>query len=700
MRTLTSKLFSKTSPLLHRLRRNPLPLPLPLPFLLSGKTLIRSIHDYSSNPNPNPETLPSRFLQPIPTNSPTPPPAAETEEDANMNEFLSRFVYSIRGKISEAYPDLPRDTRDSMLLIICQNVIARLDPAAAASDEPPIDLSEDLWKTILDVSASVNEAMRRDRVRAELRKYLHCDEVKQMCRFAGEVGIRGDFLRELRFKWAREKMEEVDFYRELERMRDQIKKEEDMEKGLIEVSEKPKITALPQRKGKIRYKIYGLDMSDPKWSEVSERLEEAEKQVVPEEARPVVGRSKRVEDRIMDLDPKKDDLKPVFKEFEEALSAKRVDWLALLDRINEHNEDLYFKAAELLLDEQTFNPSTRDYSKLIDAHSKAGRIQDAERTLNKMLEKGIQPDVLTSIVLIHMYSKAGDLNKTKEAFEKLRQENFQPDLRVYRSVITAYVNAGVPKQGETLIREMEEKGMKPTREIYLQVLRAFAGSGQVDGARRIVCTMQFAGIEPDLESYKLLIEAYSQAGDPDQARGHFDDMMRSGVKPDDQCTASMVSAYGKKNMLDKAVDLLLKLEKEGFEPGVATNAVLVGWFGKLKLVEEAELLVKKMKESGEELPVEVHVSLCEMYSRAGKEQKVRQLLKILEGRKNVMKGDQFERVVSGLVAGRLLNDAKRFYDVMQERGFTLSESVKVGLMAAQSIPRHEPAKKKIGKDGW
>lgn len=259
-----------------------------------------------------------------------------------MNEFLSRFVYFIRGKISEAYPDLPRDTRDSMLLVICQTVVARLG-AGVAADEPPMDLSEDLWKTILDVSASVSEAMRRDRVRAELRKYLHCDEVKQMCRFAGEIGIRGDFLRELRFKWAREKMEEFEFYRELDRMREQDKSEGEIEKGLIDVSEKPKITALPQRKGKISYKIYGLDMSDPKWAEVSERLEEAEKHIVPEEARPVVGRSKRVEDRIMGLDPEKDDLKPVFKEFEEALSARRVDWLALLDRIKEHNEDLYFK---------------------------------------------------------------------------------------------------------------------------------------------------------------------------------------------------------------------------------------------------------------------------------------------------------------------------------------------------------------------
>ncbi|KAG0461528.1 hypothetical protein HPP92_021825 [Vanilla planifolia] len=420
MRAAASLLVRRNS-FLHALRYSPLPVgclflyPLhssssPSP---SPSPSRRLLHDLPSNPTSNhADPLPSRLLQPIHNASPAAPGTDEEgEEDAAMNEFLSRFVWSIRGKISETYPDLSRDTRDAMILVICQKVVARLEPGSesTASSEPPFELSEDLWKTIWEVSAAVQEAMRRDRVRMELRKYLHCDEVKQMCRFASDVGIRGEFLRELRFKWAKGKLEEVDFYREIDRMREQVKIEEQKENGLIPDSKE-------------------------------------EKDVMPK-VQPVVGQSKRVEDKIMSLDPNKDDLQPLLKDFAETLSAKRVDLLALLNRIKERNEDLYFKAAELLLDEHTFDANIRDYSKLIDVHSKAGRIQDAERILNKMLEKGIQPDVLTSIILVHMYCKSGDLNRAKEAFEKLKQEGFQPDLAVYSSMITAYVNAGIPKQG-------------------------------------------------------------------------------------------------------------------------------------------------------------------------------------------------------------------------------------------------------------
>ncbi|XP_020272287.1 protein NUCLEAR FUSION DEFECTIVE 5, mitochondrial-like [Asparagus officinalis] len=253
-----------------------------------------------------------------------------------MNEFLSRFVHSIKPILSQSFPDLTKQTLDSMMLLICQRVAAEIDQSSQGT-APAVDLSEDLWKTINEVSKSVHDAMRRDRMRDELKKYLHHDDVKEMCRFAGDIGIRGDMLREFRFKWASEKLEEVEFYRNLEKIRENTSREEEEgEKSL-------KVEALPERKGKIKYKIYGLDLSDDKWAEVAERVEDAEGKYLKDEAKPVVGRSKRLEDKFFGLDWKKDDLMPVLKEWAEALEAKRVDWLALLERIKEKNVDMYFK---------------------------------------------------------------------------------------------------------------------------------------------------------------------------------------------------------------------------------------------------------------------------------------------------------------------------------------------------------------------
>ncbi|KAJ0962879.1 hypothetical protein J5N97_028001 [Dioscorea zingiberensis] len=693
MRALIPKFYRKSIVSHIRARIALLCDPIPIP-LIARIPPNRSIHDLPKPFNPalnlQNERLSSKILQSEPS------AIAETiEEDEPMNEFLSRFVFAIRPKLSAAFPDLARETLDSMLLVICQKVIAELDGAEVPAIDS-VELSPDLWETIREVSSSVHEAMRKDRLREEIKKYLHCDEVKEMCRFAGDVGVRGDFLRELRFKWAREKLDEVEFYRELDRIREQAKKEEENEGVEEEKRERPELVALPERKGKIKYKIYGLDLSDPKWTEVAERAEEAEKLIVPEEAKPIVGRCKKVDEKIIALDPVKDDLLPVLEEWKELLEPKRVDWLALLERIKERNSDLYFKVAEHILTEESFEAGIRDYSSLIDAHSKADRIEEAERILQKMMEKGIMPDILMSITLVHMYSKAGNLERTKETFKSLQQQGFPLDLKVYNSMIMAYVKAGIPQSGDSLLQDMEKRGIKPTKEIYMELLRAFAEQGQEKGAQRIVNSMQFAGIQPTLESTTLLIEANRRAGFDIEARGHFDNLAKFGLKPDDRCTASMIKVYLDKNHLDKALDLLLTLEKDGFQPGTATYTVLVDWMARLQMVEEAELLLNNITEKGE-APFEIHVSLCDMYCKARMQEKAHNSLKILEAKKHLLRADQFERIISSLLAGGFAENAKKFYNLMQAQGFKPSEPMRCSFMASQSIPLQQPNIRRGGK---
>ncbi|OVA09094.1 Pentatricopeptide repeat [Macleaya cordata] len=514
-------------------------------------------------------------LPPTPLHHESSPMAASSPSSETPNS-QTHFSPS---PISIAYPDCDKQTINEMLLVIVDKVVSVLEKGGlgemlgATKNTPTLDFGEDLWKTVWEVSNSVLEDIMKERKKEEMKRLLQCEEVKDMTRFASEVGVRGEMLREMRFKWAKEKMQEVEFYQNLEsiRQQDQLAQEEEEAKAKntgvdaveeavivedgdnVDVEEKkPKVVALPLRKGKIKYKIYGLDLSDAKWAEVADRIHEAEKLIIPDEPKPVTGKCKLI--------------------------------------------------AELVLSEEPFQTNIRDYSKLIDAHAKDNRIEDAERILKKMTEKGIEPDILTITILVNMYSKANNLDRAKEAFEGLRSRGFQPDVRTYKSMIMAYVNAGQPKLGESLRRDMEAKDIKPTKDIYMALLRSFSERGDAEAADRIFSTMQYAHLQLNLESGTLLVEAYGHAGDPEQARNKFNNMIRLGHRLDDRCTASMIAAYEKKNLLDKALNLLLQLEKDGFEPGIATCTVLVDWLGKLQLVDEAEEMLRKITEKGILLP--------------------------------------------------------------------------------------------------
>uniref|UniRef100_A0A0A9GIM7 PROP1-like PPR domain-containing protein n=1 Tax=Arundo donax TaxID=35708 RepID=A0A0A9GIM7_ARUDO len=522
--------------------------------------------------------------------------------------------------------------------------------------------------------------MRRDQVRADLRHYLHCDEVKEMTRFAVEVGIRGAMLRELRFKWAREKLEEVEFYRGLDDMRTQAEAAADPVPALPP----PRVTSLPRRKGEVKYQMYGLDMSDPKWAEVAERTAEAEAHFVPAEAKAVDGKAKKAEERLLSVNPRKGDPVPAMEEWKEELRPKRVDWMALLERVKARNVELYLKVAETLLAEESFDANIRDYSKLIDLYSKANNVEGAERILSKMKEKSIAPDILTSIILVHMYSKAGNLEQAKEAFEFIRKEGFKPDLKLFSSMINCYINHGEPVQAESLIKSMSNMGIKPTREMYTDVMRAFAQRGMVDAAQRVHSSMTFAGIQPTAELFTLRIEAYGRSGDADSACSVFEQMRKSGHEPDDSSIAGVMAAYMKRNKLDQALNWLLGLEKDGFKPGVKTNLVLLDWLSMLQLVLEAEQLVQKIKNLGEE-PVEVHVFLADMYAKLRQEEKVRKSLKILEDKKKMLKAAQFERIIRGLLDGGFSEEANKYYKMMKACGFEPSETIEVGVKASLGV---------------
>ncbi|KAJ3679539.1 hypothetical protein LUZ60_017550 [Juncus effusus] len=647
---------------------------------LSSHLHLSRLHTIPSTPPPPPPT--SQILNTDTQNATAAEPPTQTIiQDEPMTEFLSRFVHALRPKLAEAFPGLARNVLDQMLLLVCRKVVCKMDGNEAVGEEDEsVELSEDLWKTVWEVSKSVHEAMKRDRMRAELKKYVHCDEVKQMCRFAADIGIKGSLLRELRFKWAREKLEEDKFYLNLEKMREQGNNQ-DTETARL------KLTTLPQRKGEIKYKIYGLDLSDPKWTEIAERVEASEKEFVKEEPKFVEGKCRRIEEKLKSLDVGKEDLDldlgRLVGEWKEKMEGiRRVDWEGLLERVKERSLDVYFKVAELLLNEETFEPTIRDYTRLIDLHSKSNRVKDAERILNKMIEAGFQPDTLTSIMLVHMYGQIGNLNLAKQHFATLKETGFKPDFKLYNSMINACIKAREPLVGLNLLVEMEDCNIKPSMENYLGILRVYGELGQVEGVQKVIDRMQYNGLNPNLEAYNILIKAYGEsnlADHVDNARGQFDQMIRMGHKPDDLCTSTMIKAYMNKNMLDRALDLLLTLEKDGFKMGVKTYTVLLEWFGRLGLVEEAEQVVGRIRDETGSDPLDVHVSLCSLYARVRVEEKVRESIRVLEGKKKELKSEQFEKVLSGLMDGGFTEEVKRVCNWMRARGLDLPESVKVAL---------------------
>ncbi|XP_076954745.1 uncharacterized protein LOC143629326 [Bidens hawaiensis] len=648
-------------------------------------------------PNPIPHLGSNRFFQSshqtVSNGAESVNVSSEEDDEAVMNEFLSRFVWIMRGKLTAVYTEADKTEINAMLQIIVEKVVSEMEGdnlehfIGADAGSVSGDFSEDLWTTVREVSGVVLEDMKKAKKKEKMKGFLQSEEVKEMTRFAGEIGIRGDMLRELRFKWAREKLEDSEFYESLARMRkDAVEPEVESRTGegfdgdnKTEGEDDDGIVSLPKRSGKIKYNIYGLDLLKPKWAEVAEQIQEAGGSVWSEEPKPITGKCKMVTEKIMSLQADEDP-SALIAEWIELLQPSRVDWVALLDKLKEQNHQMYIKVAELILDETSFQAHVRDYSQLVDAHAKNNQLPEAERIIEKMKKNGITPDILTKATMVHMYSKSGNLDLAKEEFESLKAEGFKPDVKVYSSMIMAYINAGDPKTAESLLKGLNSN-VKPSEDLFLALIKSYSQIGDPGSAGRVVNMMEFAGYQQGLESNACLVEAYSrsQTDGVYDARKHFDEIIKLGFKPDDKCVANMISAYAKKNWLDKALELLIELEKDGTEPGLETYSVLIAWLSKLQLMDEAEDLLLKFSEKGVSPSLNVRVSLLDMYVQAREEKKTLQTLTVIEANKDKLTHGEFEKVIELLLKGGFRQDAERMLGLMTARGFKASDHLTLNL---------------------
>lgn len=279
-----------------------------------------------------------------------------TLEDLEANEFLSRFVWIMRKTLTQAYPECDKKTINEMLVVIVDKVV----DTGAAGTVPFEEFSEDLWRTVLEVKKTVVQDMVKEKRKEKMKIFLQSDEVKEKYRFAGEIGIRGDMLRELRFKWAREKMQETMFHERLERQFKAYEAStESQDKGAMKIEDTEEhegaheedyqeTVSLPKRHGKINFKIYGLNLSDPKWTEVADKIHESGKDLWPQEPKPITGKCKLVTDNILSL-KEEDDPTSLLGEWMELQQPSRIEWIAFLDRVREQNPHQYFKVCPFTL---------------------------------------------------------------------------------------------------------------------------------------------------------------------------------------------------------------------------------------------------------------------------------------------------------------------------------------------------------------
>ncbi|KAL2524125.1 Pentatricopeptide repeat-containing protein [Abeliophyllum distichum] len=92
----------------------------------------------------------------------------------------------------------------------------------------------------------------------------------------------------------------------------------------------------------------------------------------------------------------------------------------------------------------TCMPDSWTFSSLITIYSCSGKVEEAEATVNEMLEAGFEPNIFVSTSLIQCYGKAGRIDDVVRTFNRLLELGITPDERFCGCLLNVMTQA--PKE--------------------------------------------------------------------------------------------------------------------------------------------------------------------------------------------------------------------------------------------------------------
>ncbi|KAL3326225.1 hypothetical protein AABB24_037090, partial [Solanum stoloniferum] len=202
-------------------------------------------------------------------------------------------------------------------------------------------------------------------------------------------------------------------------------------------------------------------------------------------------------------------------------------------------------------------------------------IREAEKVFEEMTERGVEPDVTSYSILLHVYSRAHKPELSLEKLRIMRRKGICPNIVTYTSVIKCLCTCGRIEDAELLLKQMVANGVTPTSTTYNCFFKEFKGRKDVDGALRLYGKMKEGSLcSPSVRTFNILLGMLLKLGRIGLARDIWDDMKDSGAGPDLDSYTLLIHGFCEKQKWKTACEFFMEMIEKGFLPQKATFETL------------------------------------------------------------------------------------------------------------------------------
>ncbi|KAF8401826.1 hypothetical protein HHK36_012772 [Tetracentron sinense] len=251
----------------------------------------------------------------------------------------------------------------------------------------------------------------------------------------------------------------------------------------------------------------------------------------------------------------------------------------------------------------------RKISPDVDALCKEGMTAEAEGVLKVMIQRGEEPDTVTT--LINGYCKGRMIDEAMWLFREMCSQGLMPDTITYSTLISGLFQTGRVVAAREFFNEMQARGQCPDIFTYNIMLDGLCKNQCLAEAIALLYVIQDRKLEPTIVTYGILIDGMCKAGKLKSAMELFYSLPSKGLQPNVNMYNIIINGLCKEGLLDEANEFLVKMEKNGCSPDDVTfNTILQGFLQKNQNLEAMQLL-RNMFERGF-WPCESIVSMLEL----------------------------------------------------------------------------------------
>ncbi|KAL0367145.1 UNVERIFIED_CONTAM: Pentatricopeptide repeat-containing protein [Sesamum radiatum] len=240
--------------------------------------------------------------------------------------------------------------------------------------------------------------------------------------------------------------------------------------------------------------------------------------------------------------------------------------------------------------------STYTYNTLIDTYGKAGKLQKASETFERMLQKGILPTTVTFNTMIHMFGNNGLLDEVASLMERMEKAKCSPDTRTFNILISVHAKYNYIELAARYLTKMKEASLEPDAVSYRTLLYAFSIRHMVAEAEKLISEMDERGMEIDEFTQSSLTRMYIESGMLEKSWSWFQ-RFHLGGNMTSECYSANIDAFGERGYIleaQKVFDCCQQVKKIT----ILEFNVMIKAYGISKKFEQACCLFDSMEEHG------------------------------------------------------------------------------------------------------